>query len=150
MSEIEGILVATDLSAPASWAEARAGILAGSTGASIDLLHVVSSSALLALREALVGETVDADKLTASLRTEVAKAAGALESRHGVSVRRHVEPGNPPGASTTATRSARSRKRSTKPAPIGSFRASTGARPWSAGWWEASRRTWPAPPTATC
>jgi hypothetical protein len=60
------------------------------TGASIDLMHVVSSSALLALREALVGDVVDSEKMMASLRSEVEKAADAVARGHGVNVCRHV------------------------------------------------------------
>ena len=95
MGKVETILVATDLSAPASWAETRAGMLAQAHGASIDLMHAVSSSALNALRVSLVGKVTDPEKVMASLRGEVDKAADALEAAHGVSVRRHVFPGRP-------------------------------------------------------
>jgi nucleotide-binding universal stress UspA family protein len=96
MSKIERILVATDLSAQAGWAETRAGMLAKQLGASIDLLHVVDSTSLQALRQALIG-TADPDQVMASLRAEVEKAAAELETEHAVSVRRHVQTGKPPG-----------------------------------------------------
>jgi nucleotide-binding universal stress UspA family protein len=95
MGNVERILVATDLSAPASWAETRASMLAQVTGASIDLMHAVNSSALHALRVSLVGKVTDPEQVLVSLRGEVEKAADALEHAHGVNVRRHVVPGRP-------------------------------------------------------
>jgi nucleotide-binding universal stress UspA family protein len=62
MTELEHVLVATDLSAPAGWAETRAGMLAAQAGADIDLLHVFGDSTLQALRQALVGTQINPDQ----------------------------------------------------------------------------------------
>jgi nucleotide-binding universal stress UspA family protein len=95
MSKIERILIGTDLSAPASWAETRAAGIAQAHGASIDLVHAVSSNLVQALRSALVTEGADTEKVMAQMRSELDKVAGTLEAAHGVRVRRHVVPGKP-------------------------------------------------------
>jgi universal stress protein E len=96
MSKIERILVATDLSVQARWAQTRAAMLANAAGASIDLVHVVDSATLQALRDALVGMDY-ADHAVANLREQFERAAARLETRHGVKVRCHVESGKPAG-----------------------------------------------------
>ncbi len=63
MSTIEHILVATDRSAPPEWAMARAATPAQLHGASLDLVHIVSSTFLGAIRLPPAGEVVDPDPL---------------------------------------------------------------------------------------
>jgi nucleotide-binding universal stress UspA family protein len=109
MSSIDRILVATDLSAPASWAETRAGMLAQVHDASIDLLHIASGSLLLGVHEALVGTVGDAEQVVAALRAHVDEAADALERAHRVAVRRHVVAGKPAEQILALARASRSR-----------------------------------------
>ncbi len=93
MDRIERILVGTDLSAFAGWAERRAGMLAKHHGAGIDLLHVVGDTLLQALRQALVGSTRELEQLLASLQVELEKTGNGLAQDLGVAVRCRRETG---------------------------------------------------------
>jgi nucleotide-binding universal stress UspA family protein len=95
MSTIDRILVATDLSEPADWAVARAAALAQLHGASLDLVHIVSSTFLEALRLPPAGEVVDPEAAMASLRTEVDRSAEEVARAYGVTVRPYTVPGKP-------------------------------------------------------
>jgi nucleotide-binding universal stress UspA family protein len=56
--ETEGILVATDLSAEAAWAEQRGAMLAQAMGARLDLVHVVADTLLAGCVRRCLGRTL--------------------------------------------------------------------------------------------
>lgn len=86
MTQLERILAATDLSAPARHAVARAFRLAGATGAELTLLHVLSQGALEQLRSLLGGTAAAVEqRLVDAARESLARLAGELGQRHGVS-----------------------------------------------------------------
>ncbi|CAL95765.1 universal stress protein [Azoarcus olearius] len=91
---IPHLLAATDLSAPARHAVARAALLSAETGAPLGLLHVVSLGALDALRGLL---TSDADAVTTRLldeaRDEVGRLAAELAERYGAAPETHLAVG---------------------------------------------------------
>lgn len=94
MSSITDILAATDLSAPARHAAARAARLAAESGARLGVAHVVSLGALDALRGLLAG---DADEVTARVldesRAELGRLAAELGERHQVEAELHLAVG---------------------------------------------------------
>lgn len=86
LKPIRHLLAATDLSAPARHALARAAMLAGEHDARLALMHVVNLGALDVLRGLL---TAAADEVAARLldeaRAELDRIAGDLAGRHRVS-----------------------------------------------------------------
>lgn len=85
MNGMNRILAATDLSAPARHAAERAALVAGQTGAALDLIHVASVGPLEKLRQ-LVGELpaeLEQSVLDAA-RDELRELAAMLVERHGV------------------------------------------------------------------
>ncbi|QDF98554.1 universal stress protein [Azoarcus sp. DD4] len=95
MSAIADILAATDMSAPARHAVARAALLAGETGARFGVTHVVSLGALDALRGLLAAS---ADEVTARLldeaRDQVGQLAAEIGKRYGVTADVHLAVGS--------------------------------------------------------
>jgi nucleotide-binding universal stress UspA family protein len=90
------VLAATDLSAPAAWAEERAARLAAGMEGSLDLLHVVGTTALLALRRVAVGARVQ--EAIEHAEAELDRSASRLAAAWGIEVRPRVEPGSAPQA----------------------------------------------------
>ncbi len=94
MTRIHTVLAATDLSAPARHAVARAALLARDAGARLALEHVVSIGALESLRQLFA--TVPADlqqRLLDGARAEVEQLAAEIAERHGVSADVHLAVG---------------------------------------------------------
>lgn len=87
MKRLHTLLAATDLSAPARHAALRAAMLARQTGARLELLHVMESSALDELRR-LFGEALQAsirsqERATLSqLATDIAEPLGLSAGQH--------------------------------------------------------------------
>jgi nucleotide-binding universal stress UspA family protein len=96
MTRTGTILTATDLSLASEAAVARAASLARkSEAARLDLLHVVSVSALQSLRYAVTGTGADPEgEVRAAAREAVEQLAASLASQ-GLSVQVHVEIGRP-------------------------------------------------------
>lgn len=86
MTRHKRILAATDLSAPARRAVARAFYIAGATGAQLTLLHVFNQGALEQLRALLGGSSAAAVEqgLLDAARDTLARQAGELGQKHGV------------------------------------------------------------------
>ncbi len=95
MMNLTRILVATDLSAPARHAAARAARLAAETGARVELLHVIEASPLAELR-ALLGEEDPeaARRLVDQAREGLHQLAAEVGEPHGISPGVTVVEGN--------------------------------------------------------
>lgn len=86
MTQPKRILAATDLSAPARHAVARAYRLAGATGAELTLLHVLNQGALEQLRSLLGGTAAAVEqRLLDTARESLDRLAAELGQKHGVS-----------------------------------------------------------------
>lgn len=86
MTKLKRILAATDLSAPARHAVARAYRIAGLTGAELTLLHVINQGALEQLRTLLGGTAAAVEqRLLDASREALGHLAGELGQTHGVS-----------------------------------------------------------------
>ncbi len=86
MNPIKRILAATDLSAPARHAVARAFSLAGATGAELTLLHVLNQSGLDELRRLLGTASAGVEqRLKDEARARLAKLTAELGPLHGCS-----------------------------------------------------------------
>jgi nucleotide-binding universal stress UspA family protein len=86
MNTAQPILVATDLSAPARHAAARATLLASRTGARVELLHVIESSPLAELRTLLGEQNHDTDRLLlGKARDSLHQLAAEVGEPNGVS-----------------------------------------------------------------
>lgn len=91
MTRIASILAATDLSAPARHAAARAALLAAETGARFGLAHVVSHGGLDALRALVSGEgEAWIERLLAEARRETGELGAELARRYQVGADVHV------------------------------------------------------------
>lgn len=85
MPVLKRLLAATDLSAPARHAAERAALIAGETGAGLDLVHVLSLAPLEQLRRLLGDIAPDADReLLDAARREVRDIAAHLLHRRGI------------------------------------------------------------------
>lgn len=94
MNRLKQILAATDLSAPARYAVARAFRVAAESGAGLELLHVLSQGGLDTLR-ALLGAaspTVE-QRLRDAARERLAGLAAELGQAHGVSAGGRIRTG---------------------------------------------------------
>ena len=95
MTELRGIVAATDLSAPARRAADRAARLACSASASLTLLLVVSRSGLDELRRWLDTGDGNEQSLLDEVRARQRTLASELGARHGIDVDHRVVIGNP-------------------------------------------------------
>jgi nucleotide-binding universal stress UspA family protein len=91
--KLERILVATDLSAEAAWAEERGAMLAQQASARLDLVHVVADTWLAAWRAAVFEQ--DADTMLAAARAQLFEAAERFRGQPGSEVACHLETGVP-------------------------------------------------------
>lgn len=91
--ETEGILVATDLSAEAAWAEQRGAMLAQAMGARLDLVHVVADTLLAGWRAAMLGQ--DSAALLTAARHQLAHATQGIRDDAQVAVESHLLTGVP-------------------------------------------------------
>lgn len=91
MTRLHTLLAATDLSAPSRHAALRAAMLARETGARLELLHVLESSALSELQQ-LFGEDGAAlqERLRAQAREALAQLAADIGEPQGVSAGQHL------------------------------------------------------------
>lgn len=86
MNRIKHILAATDLSAPARHAVARAFRIAGATGADLTLLHVLNQGGLEQLRRLLGAASAGVEqRLLDEARDRLAQLAAELGPQHGSS-----------------------------------------------------------------
>lgn len=95
MARIQNLLAATDFSAPARHAAARAVRLTRITGAQLTLLHVMSQSAVDRLRDLLGAETASVEqRLMDQAQGQLQRLADEIAQPHGVpaSVRLSVAP----------------------------------------------------------
>ena len=97
MTAAQTILVATDLSAPARHAVARAIRLAASSGRRLHIMHALELDTLeLSLREMLGSELSSVrEALLEDAREHLRRQAGDLESHRGVAVETRIVVGNP-------------------------------------------------------
>ncbi len=86
MSELNNIVIATDLSGPARQAADRAARLARSTGAQLRLVHALSASVAAQLQQLLGGETALEAALIAQTRQELTALAGALAGEYQINI----------------------------------------------------------------
>lgn len=95
MHDLRTILAATDLSALARHAVARAALIAAESGARLSLQHVVNVGAFDALRHLLDADSKNLEqKLLDEVRGEVQTLAGEIGQRHGVSPDVHLVVGS--------------------------------------------------------
>ncbi|WP_420475737.1 universal stress protein [Noviherbaspirillum sp. ST9] len=91
---LKHILAATDFSAPARHAAARAAVIAASHGATLDLVHVASLSPLERFERIVAGIPHDlAHRVVQDARDELDTLAAALRQQHGVTPSAHVATG---------------------------------------------------------
>jgi len=89
--KLRSILAATDLSAPARHAVARAFRIAADSGAKLDLMHVINQGALDALRQLLGLQAAEvATRLLDAARETLSSLAAELGQAHGVSAGTHL------------------------------------------------------------
>jgi nucleotide-binding universal stress UspA family protein len=91
MKRLHTLLAATDLSAPARHAALRAAMLARQTGARLELLHVMESSALDELRR-LFGEALQAS-IRSQERATLSQLAADIAEPLGLSAGQHLVEG---------------------------------------------------------
>ena len=95
MPGLHTVLAATDLSALARHAVARAGLISAETGARLSLQHVVNVGAFEALRHLLDTESDDLQqRLRDEVRDEVQALAAEMAQRHGVAPDVHLVVGS--------------------------------------------------------
>lgn len=94
MNNLRQVLAATDFSAPARHAAARAALVARETGAALAIVHVASLDPLEKFRR-LVSEMPPEleQNLLDAARTEMRELAGFLHKQNGVGAATHVEAG---------------------------------------------------------
>lgn len=94
MNKLRQVLAATDFSAPARHAAARAALVAGETGAALAIVHVASLGPLEKFRR-LVSEMPPEleQSLLDAARAEMRELAEFLHQHNGVSAGMHVESG---------------------------------------------------------
>lgn len=86
MNSLKRILAATDLSAPARHAVARAFRIAGETGAGLTLLHVLNQGGVEQLRRLLGSASAAVEQqLMDEARQRLARLSAELGARHGTS-----------------------------------------------------------------
>uniref|UniRef100_Q47B81 UspA n=1 Tax=Dechloromonas aromatica (strain RCB) TaxID=159087 RepID=Q47B81_DECAR len=91
MASLNHLLAATDFSAPARHAAERAALVAHSTGAQLDLIHVVTLAPMVKLRQ-LIGDLppeIEQRLLDAS-RDELQQLVALLHSHHGITANGQV------------------------------------------------------------
>lgn len=94
MTRLQTLLAATDLSAPARHAAARAARLAATTGARLTLMHVMDQGALQDLRELLGGQSGPVEeRLTDQARETLRQLAGDIGEAHGLTPTTHLAAG---------------------------------------------------------
>lgn len=94
MSELNSLLAATDLSAPARHAAERAALLAKETGASLQLVHVVSKAPLEKLRRLVAAVPAEVEqRLLDTAHGAMRELAATLAQHHGVAAGVHLASG---------------------------------------------------------
>lgn len=95
MNQLNRILAATDLSAPARHAAERAALVSKDTMATLDLLHVVNLAPLKRLRQLMKATPVDMEQqVLDTARQKLRDLAAALQQRFGVVAGTHVAAGS--------------------------------------------------------
>lgn len=94
MTQLRTLLVATDFSAPARHAVMRAALLAKTSGARLELLHVLHGNALHQLRQ-ILGQQANAvlAKLETNAREKLTQIAAGLAEQVGITPRVHLAVG---------------------------------------------------------
>jgi nucleotide-binding universal stress UspA family protein len=91
MTHLRTLLAATDLSAPARRAAARAALLAAEQGARLALAHVLSVGALDSLRQLLAADPSGLhQRLLDEVREELERLAAELQQRYGIGAEVHL------------------------------------------------------------
>lgn len=94
MNQLNRILAATDLSAPARHAVERAALVSKDTAATLDLLHVANLAPLERLRQLMGASPADMEqRVLDAARQHLHALAAALEQRFGVVAGPHVTTG---------------------------------------------------------
>lgn len=95
MTQPNRILAATDLSAPARHAAARAALVSKETGAALDLLHVANLAPLERLRQLMDATPAEMQqRVLDAARQKMLELADALRQRYGVSAGTQVASGS--------------------------------------------------------
>jgi universal stress protein E len=95
MSQLNRILAATDLSAPARHAVERAAVVSKDTAATLDLLHVANLAPLERLRQLMGATPADMEqRVLDAARQKLGDLAAALQQRFGVAADIHVAIGS--------------------------------------------------------
>jgi len=94
MSRMQTLLAATDLSAPARHAVARAALLAAQTGARLALIYVINLTLMESLRQLLgqSGQTVE-KQLVDEAKNRLDQLAADMKKRYGVAADLHLTGG---------------------------------------------------------
>lgn len=94
MNAPQRLLAATDLSAPARHAVERAALVARTTGAKLDLVHVAGFSRIDELRRLVPGVPADVEaRMREQTQIIVDALAAMVRERHGVDAATHVSSG---------------------------------------------------------
>ncbi len=95
MNQLNRILAATDLSAPARHAVERAALVGRDTAATLDLLHVANLAPLERLRQLMGATSTDMEqRVLDTARQKLHDLAAALHQRFGVMAGTHVVAGS--------------------------------------------------------
>lgn len=95
MNQLNHILAATDLSAPARHAVERAALVSKDTAATLDLLHVANLAPLERLRQLMGATPTDMEqRVLDAARQKLHDLAAALRQRFGVAAGTHVAAGS--------------------------------------------------------
>lgn len=95
MNQLNRILAATDLSAPARHAVERAALVSKDTAATLDLLHVANLAPLERLRRLMGATPADMElRVLDAARQKLHDLAAALQRRFGVAAGTHVVTGS--------------------------------------------------------
>lgn len=95
MNRLKQILAATDLSAPARHAVARAALVSRDTAATLDLLHVANLAPLERLRQLMGATPADIEqRVLNAARQKLTDLAATLQQRFGVVAGTHVVAGS--------------------------------------------------------
>lgn len=95
MNQLNRILAATDLSAPARHAVERAALVSKDTGATLDLLHVANLAPLERLRQLMDATPADMEhRVIDAARQKLQDLAAALQQRFGIMAVTHVVTGS--------------------------------------------------------
>lgn len=94
MSKLIHLLAATDFSAPARHAVERAALVAGETGATLDLLHIATLAPLEKMRRLVAEMPAELEqRLLDAAREEMRELAASLHEHHGIAANARVVSG---------------------------------------------------------